>query len=182
MSFFKSNRMLVLILLITVLSGCGQSEPTTLPEPTDELNSPMALSSPLATPTKPQASPLPEESPDPTPLPPPPPSKGAVTGRIINAATGQRTIGMTVYLGTVKPMGSKDGNIVTMKENASPHTLSDADGYFAFTDIEPDTYALILWTPLNSIVVPDPDTGREFMVTVQDGQITELGDVVSNLP
>jgi len=125
---------------------------------------------------------LPSQAPTPTTLPPPAESKGAITGRLINAATGQDVVGLSVYLGEVADMGSEGDRVVTMREKASPHMLSSIGGYFGFTDIEPGTYALILWTPLNSVVVPDPATGKEFLVTVEAGVITELGDIITDLP
>jgi hypothetical protein len=173
----------LLVLLAVALSACSQSDPTpspqSQPQPTPTLDSPLAISSPLAPAFE---SPLPSQAPTPTRLPPPAESKGSITGRIINAATGQEVVGISIYLGTIQPMGSDGGQIVTMREKASPQTLSNIGGYFAIRDVEPGVYALILWTPFNSVVVPDPVTGQEFLITVEDGKITELGDVVSNLP
>ena len=175
----RTQFVFLLILVIGIVAGCGESNPSEPPEPTVKVDSPLTVTSPLSPPAAVESS----KSLMRTPLPQPPEGKGAVTGRMINVATGQRMIAMTVYLGDVASMGESEGNVVTIKENASPHTLTDADGYFALTDIEPGTYALVLWTPLNSIVVEDPDNaGKYFLVTVESAKITDLGEVVSVLP
>ncbi len=182
MRFSKQRFALLLIVSLTVsAAACSRSDPTASPEPTPtvESESPLPIDSPLSSAL---SSPLPSQLPTPTPLPAPEPGKGAVKGRILNTVTGQDVVGIAVYLGTFTSMGSDGGQIVTMRENASPHTLSNLGGYFAITDVEPGTYALILWTPFNSIVVPDPETGAEYAVTVEAGEITDLGDVVSALP
>lgn len=169
----------VLFLIVIVVAGCGEVKPSEPSQPTAVVDSPLAKTSPLSPPTT-VAS---DKSPMRTALPQPAEGKGAVTGRMINAATGQRMIAITVYLGDVASMGEGKGNVVTIKEKGSPRTLTDADGYFAFTDIEPGTYALVLWTPLNSIVVEDRDSpGEYFLVTVENSRITDLGEVFSVLP
>ena len=71
---------------------------------------------------------------------------------------------------------------ITMKQQASPHTMTDESGSFAFLDLEPGTFALILWTPVDSIVVDEPETGNGLMVMVEAGVITELGEITVNLP
>ena len=72
--------------------------------------------------------------------------------------------------------------VVTMRQQASPHTMTDESGNFTFLDLEPGTYALILWTPVNSLVINDPETSEGLLVTVEAGAITELGEITVNLP
>jgi hypothetical protein len=184
MRFSNQRFALLLIIPLAVFAhACSQPDPTATaspePTPTVESESPLPVDSPL---NSALSSPLPSQLPTPTPLPAPEPGKGSVTGRILNAVTGQDVVGIAVYLGTFTSMGSDGGQIVTMRENTSPQTLSNLGGYFAISDVEPGTYALILWTPFNSIVVPDPETGAQYAVTVEAGEITDLGDVVSVLP
>jgi len=69
-----------------------------------------------------------------------------------------------------------------MKQQASPHTMADESGRFAFPDLEPGTYALILWTPARSFVINDPETGQGLLVTVEAGVIIELGKIAVDLP
>jgi hypothetical protein len=90
---------------------------------------------------------------------------------------------MVIYLGELSPLeGAPGSHIITMLPSSSPSTTTDKNGYFAFLDVEPDTYALVIWTPGNSWVVTDPETGLDILVTVEAGAITDLGEVAIDLP
>jgi hypothetical protein len=68
-------------------------------------------------------------------------------------------------------------HLVMMNPSSAPGTTSDTHGYFAFQDIAPGTYALVIWTPAHSQVISDPETNLDILVTVQAGEITDLGKV-----
>jgi len=89
---------------------------------------------------------------------------------------------MPVFLGKLSPLSPGDSFVITMLPTTSPQAEVDAQGYFAFADVEPDTYAMIFWTPMNSWVISDPETEEAILVTVNVGEITDLGEVAVNLP
>ena len=119
----------------------------------------------------------------PTPVPTPSADKGAIIGRFLDSKTGEppRTV-MPVFLGELSPLSPGDSFVITMLPTSAPQTEVDAQGYFAFADVEPDTYAMVFWTPVNSWVISDPETEEAILVTVKAGKITDLGEVAVNLP
>jgi hypothetical protein len=89
---------------------------------------------------------------------------------------------MPVFLGQLSPLEPGDLFVITMLPTTAPQTGVDTQGYFAFSDVEPGTYALVFWTPMNSWVISDPETEEAILVTVNAGEITDLGEVAVNLP
>ncbi len=136
--------------------------------------------SPLSPSVQPSKSPI-----FPTPTPPKltNPAKGGVKGRLVLRSTGAPLLGFSVYLGDTLPIQPGDQHAITFQEKSSPHVDVDAQGNFAFVDVTPNTYALVLWTPLKSLVVPDPkQPTKELSIVVKAGEITDLGDIVSDMP
>lgn len=165
----------VLILgLLVLLIGCGSS-----PAPAGRATS---IPSPVQTPG---ASPVatPPLSTQPTPPALSDQSLGGVTGRFILQSTGKPAGGFAIYLGEQLPLDPGDQYAITIQQNSSPHVEVDPSGHFAFTDVKPGTYALVLWTLMKSQIIADPkDPSKELAVVISPGKITELGDVTSNLP
>ena len=89
---------------------------------------------------------------------------------------------MPVFLGELVPLTPGDEFMVTMLPSSSPQTGVDTQGYFAFSDVEPDTYAMVFWTPVKSWVVSDPETEEAILVTVNAGEIIDVGELTVNLP
>jgi hypothetical protein len=178
----------VVLLLTLLLVGCG-TEPTATPVQDTPLATAVAPTPtrPAPTPTEPvptptEPAPTPTES-APTPVPTPSADKGAIVGRFVDFETGEppRTV-MPVFLGQLSPLDPGDSFVITMLPTTAPQTGVDTQGYFAFSDVEPDTYALVFWTPINSWVVSDPETEEAILVTVNAGEITDLGEMAVNLP
>lgn len=167
----KHLRIVTLLILVIGLSACS-TEPT-LKVASD---SPLAQTSPLVTPTAYIAVP--------TPIPDPPPDKGAITGRFIDYVSGEPAVEMVVYLGELSPLniGDSESHVIMILPNSSPSTMTDRHGYFAFLNVEPGTYAMVMWTPVNSWVVSDPETKLGILVTVEAGVITDLGEIAIDLP
>ena len=183
--------LLAALALVVSLPGCGrpaqpggdterteetQSAVDTGPTAQTHFTSPLAQTSPLPTPTP---TPLP-----PTPFPPPAPDKGSITGQLIHFQTGEPLANTPIFLGQLSPLTTAEGltHTITVLPASSPHTMTDEQGYFSLLDVEPDTYALVIWTPVTSWVISDPDTQHEILVTVKAGEITDLGQVVSLAP
>ncbi|HID64258.1 MAG TPA: hypothetical protein EYP49_16185 [Anaerolineae bacterium] len=167
----KHLGIVILLTLLIGLSACNT-------EPTSEVafESPLARTSPLVTPTTGAFVP--------TPIPSPPPDKGAITGRFVDYISGEPAMEMVIYLGELSPLGTgdSDSHVITMLPSSSPSTTTDKHGYFAFLNVEPGTYAMVMWTPVNSWVVSDPETELDILVTVKAGATTDLGEVATDLP
>jgi hypothetical protein len=180
------KRLSIVLLLTLLLVGC-RAEPTATPVS----ESPPVQDTPLPTPTVPTPTkpaptptnpvPTPTES-IPTPAPTPSADKGAIVGRFVDFETGEppRTV-MPVFLGQLSPLSPGDSFVITVLPTSAPHTEVDTQGYFAFSDVEPDTYAMIFWTPMSSWVISDPETEEAILVTVNAGEVTDLGEVAIDL-
>lgn len=108
---------------------------------------------------------------------------GNVTGRLVGKGTHAPLQGLFVYLGDLVPLQDSSGNIVTLKQNASPHTSIDSDGYFVLLSVKPDTYALVAWTPIKSMVIVDPQQpNQEYHVVVKAGETADIGEVELDWP
>jgi len=166
------SSVVILLGLAISLSGCG-TEPTTSEV---AFESPLAHTSPLVTPTTNVIVP--------TPIPSPPLDKGAITGRFVDYISEEPAVEMVIYLGELSPLstGDSDSHVITMLPSSSPSTTTDKHGYFAFLDVEPGIYAMVMWTPVNSWVITDPETELDILVTVEAGAITELGKIATDLP
>jgi hypothetical protein len=164
----------VLLLLTLLLVGCG-AEPTATPVQDTPLPA-------TAEPTSTKPAPTPTE-PVPTPVPTPSADKGAIVGRFVDFETGE-PLGnaLPVFLGELSPLEPGDSFVITMLPTTSHQTAVDAQGYFAFSDVEPDTYAMIFWTPMSNWVINDPETEDAILVTVSAGEITDLGELAVDLP
>lgn len=165
------------VLLVAGMWGCGAGE-----DPTETMTeSPLATTSPLPTPT-----PVPTKlsSPDAPPVRLPTSGKGTIIGRFVDHESGEPGPETVVYLGDLIPveLEGEKSHLVTMNPDSSPSTATDREGWFVFEDVEPGTYAMVMWTPGNSWVVSDPDTELNILVTVEADRITDLGEVRTNLP
>ncbi|NJM42185.1 MAG: hypothetical protein HC853_16265 [Anaerolineae bacterium] len=108
-------------------------------------------------------SPLPNNAPDGLDYPKPSAGKGAITGRLVTMLNGLETgyKGGDLYLGVFFAGSKADAPLMV---SVSPDTDPKAvvygnDGRFAFTDIAPGTYTLVVWNPTTSFVVEKPGEG-----------------------
>lgn len=162
---------LVFVFIILVLAACDRSytAPDLSKSPLDTTISPITISTAVFVPT---------------PIPTPLPDKGSITGRFINYESREPIGGVIVYLGTISPfkIENSESHIITVLPNSSPNTLTDSYGYFAFLNVNPGVYAMIIWLPEKSWVVSAPNTGKAILIEVKEGKTTVLGDLFINPP
>lgn len=178
---FKKRRFATIVLLVvssTLLIGCGKS-----PTPT-------TVESIISTPVEGQSSTSPQ--PTPTPLPPsrsrlPTPSSsdigvvGGVLLRDIDSTDSTPSAETTLQLARV--IRSEDGTplVATAGDKSSPTTVTDQSGSFAFTDVPPNTYGLVLVSPVGSFMLKD-ETGDNLLIDVESGEVLDLGEVHTDVP
>jgi len=166
--------LLVLVALLLLLAGCGgtpepvpadntqTSPPATEPaQPTDDGGD--AIQSPLPTP---QVD-LPWDA---------EPAEGAaiVRGRIEIVQAG--VLLGELYLAKAVPTTNPEVELLELDEDNSPRAQLDrSTGQFIFVDVEPGKYGLIVWEPMSSGPVPDPETGETLFFEVSAGEVKDLG-------
>jgi hypothetical protein len=142
----------------------------------------IACRTPVVTP-----APAPELAVQPTPAelvpfvaPTPASGLGTVTGRMVMTDPPDEPYLTGLYLGSTiyAAEGGDSPPLVSFSETDSPKAVQDPEtGQFIFTNIQPGEYALIIWTPVFSMIVIDPATGEEVFFHVEGDQITDLGTI-----
>jgi hypothetical protein len=117
-----------------------------------------------------------EEFPNVT-FPTPSPQKGVIIGRLISSTDQLPIKNHLIYLGEYLYLTPGPDYLITLQIRNSDHVSTNEQGIFIFTDVEPAQYPMILWTPGQSLVVPEKDSQNELLVDVQAGKTTDLGDL-----
>lgn len=168
---------LFLVIVSMLLIGCAGS------------GTPAAVESIVSTPEANQSSTSPQPTPTPAPpsafaLPTPSSSDVAVVGGILlrGPYNGDIQPGSDSTLRLARVIRSDDGTplMASAGEKSSPTTITDQQGGFAFVDVPPNTYGLVLVTPLGSFLLKD-QTGDEFLIDVEPGEVLDLGEVQTDI-
>ncbi len=110
---------------------------------------------------------------------------GVVTGtlyRVDEAGQREPLRGATLYLGTIIKAADGTEAMAQMDRATSPKALTNGLGQFAFVDVPPERYGLMLDTIQGTLLLNDPATGGDFVVEVAGGQTIELGELAYPLP
>jgi hypothetical protein len=155
---------------LSFLSGCVTSTPVPVTPPPSPLTSPLPTLRPAATAVVP-----------PVARPVSGAGKGGVIGRLVaGSPDGQGYVGGDLYLGSLIPASDPQAQpMISFSENVDPKAgVYQSDGNFAFGDIQPGEYALIVWNPVSSFVVELPNGGGMVRVKVEPDAISNLGTIV----
>jgi len=165
------SRTVRLILILTLaLAACkaGRSDLTSLESP---LSRPIAFDSPLPNLTVVDAA---------TPVSQPPADLGLVMGTLKPVRGELRSVplsGVSLYLAPL--IHSTDGQSAMAKHNAKydPKAAIDEAGRFVFPNVEPDVYALVYSSVISEFLVKEPGSNKDLLITVEAGQIADLGEI-----
>ena len=107
--------------------------------------------------------------------------KGNVIGLITRAPRGVEPYPMTdtkLYLAEMlrNAQGELAG-LAGVDEERAPFTWTDYQGQFAFTDVEPGHYALVIKHPLTLVLAHDVPSNSDIVVEVIAGQVQDLGAI-----
>lgn len=111
------------------------------------------------------------------PYPKPRPGTGAVIGKLELAVLDNPAYGAgDLFLGRLIPASVPDAPpVVSFDYNSDPRTVvHEPNGTFAFTNVVPGNYALLIWTPAIGFVVEKPEGGLVVVVIEMDKTI-DLG-------
>jgi hypothetical protein len=113
--------------------------------------------------------------------PQPSPGKGAIVGRLINNATNGPGHSVRVYLGVKVVAEPGPAYFISTQRNSSPQGDTTPQGYFTINDVEPGTYALVVWSPQASQVLTDPETNQDYFVDIVADEVLEIGNLYFTL-
>ncbi|HBY95640.1 MAG: hypothetical protein M5U01_11170 [Ardenticatenaceae bacterium] len=162
-----------LVIVGVLLSACQVGPRAAVPTPT--LTPPAApTEGPVADPTASVA---------PLVIPTAAPERGVVHGLLRREVQETPINDVDLYLAEIIPGDSNVMRVAGLDTNAAPHAMTNTNGEFVFSDVEPGEYALALVTPIGSMLVPDPKTpGRDILFTLEAGQTLDLGTLHAILP
>lgn len=188
---------IALLLIAVLLAGCSTgAEPTPVPELTDRDAAPEQVSPdaaypepgypepPVAQPSEayPGVDALADQQatrealPTLTPLGDPAPGKGHLTGQIENERDGQTReplAGWRLLLAQVHyDVSGNISPVASVVEGRAPEAVTDRDGRYAFADLEPGLYALVLSHPMSVSVARDVRTEQDVVVEILAGETT----------
>lgn len=108
-------------------------------------------------------------------LPEQDPDLGSVTGVLLTNNTP--VVNATLYLAEVLKDDQGRESVASFDRVNSPRTFTDAQGRFRFVNVPPGRYGLVLDKILDSYLLNDPETGGQFLITVEVGQEADLGEL-----
>lgn len=153
---------LFFIFIVTLVSGCGASGPTSTP-----------AVSPIIPPVSPIATPQSVPAIRSTPLP----DKTSITGKIVSTGglTQQPLAKTIVRLARVYWNSDKTDGAVVLDGASSPSSITNDTGEFYFDNVEAVDYAVVVGdAEVKSVIVSQPD-GSARVVTGVSGKIVEVG-------
>lgn len=109
--------------------------------------------------------------------PVPQPGTGIVIGTISSSSKSKSHFNAKdLYL--AKMVSSSQANaapIISFTPATDPSTsIQNKDGSFAFTNVQPGMYVLIIWTPMSSSVIRS-GSGEIIKLNVESGKVADLG-------
>jgi hypothetical protein len=98
-------------------------------------------------------------------------------------ADGRSEPGASTKLQLARVIRDEDGTplVASAGEKTSPTTVTGENGAFVFTEVPPDTYAIVVVTPIGSFMIED-DMGKDFLIDIESGGVLDLGEIHTDIP
>lgn len=109
----------------------------------------------------------------------PQPGTGAVIGRLTDIRTGQPAVKTILYL--EQTINHDAPSMLYGPLSGQPRTDSTPDGSFTFNNVPPGEYILALYSPVDILYYQQGD-GKAVLIQVKDGEVLDLGQVVTFIP
>ena len=179
--------MLLTVLLLALSVACSSSNIQTTETPAMQEDTAYPVATTMSFEAD-QAYPV-AEMPSPEPeldtisefvVPAPGAATGVVIGQLLTPDLDGQPYLTNLFLGdTIYGDGQKETPpIISFSETESLEGIQNKQtGEFVFSDVPPGEYALIIWTPVFSMVVLDQDTQQEIIFEVQSGETIDLGAI-----
>jgi hypothetical protein len=100
-----------------------------------------------------------------------------VTGILLRGDPPEAPQVAILYLGRI--LTHTDGTPVMagVDKQTAPSSGVDATGHFAFSEVPPGQYALVLDAVSKTLILRDPVDGTDLFIEVTAGEVTDLGEL-----
>lgn len=104
-------------------------------------------------------------------------SAPALTGRLVSVSTSRPLANVPVHLARVFWNEEGTDGAYILNTAQSPSAATASDGFFAFEDLDPHDYVLVVGEmPTDNVIVSNPD-GSARTFTVERGAVTDIGKI-----
>ncbi len=185
--------LVLLIILGVIITACKSSEAPNSdfeiedPVVTTESGYPISVESSVQKETKKSAAyPISEPETETevsilTDLPDSTPDKGIIYGSLFSLDLNEPIAFTRTYVANKVPVEGSDEFVFSIQENSSPQFQTNALGEFIIQNIPPGEYVFIMVTPINTLPILNAE-GEEIEITIQGGELLDLGEVFANWP
>ena len=103
-------------------------------------------------------------------------------GRLISASNGAPLGNTVIRLARVFWNQDHTEGVYVLEGARSPSYITDGEGFFAFTNVEPADYVIVVGDIYgNYVVISNPD-GTAKIFSVEEGKIIDIGQIRVKLP
>lgn len=105
---------------------------------------------------------------------------GSIKGSLFggSGATRYAARDAVLFLGNIVQGADGKEGIVSLDRITAPRADVNADGTFTFVNVPPGRYGLTAEIDTLSLLLNKPADGSEFIITVEAGKQTDLGELV----
>ncbi|MBC8163216.1 MAG: hypothetical protein H7Z42_18565 [Roseiflexaceae bacterium] len=109
---------------------------------------------------------------------------GNVAGTLLRIKDGKNEafVGIPLYLGDLVASTEGVEGISSLSRETAPKTYTEDSGAFVFADVPVGRYTLWLDTPRGPVMLNEPTTGGDLIITVDGGKISTLGSLPYDIP
>jgi hypothetical protein len=112
----------------------------------------------------------------------PEPGKANAVGRVMTRGANEPYANVIVRLAPVVDLGTDEDDAFALDDANSPGTVTDAQGYFAFANVEPGDYVLIFGNVSTIYLIPTSTPDHAIVVKLTAGQVTDIGELPIMFP
>jgi hypothetical protein len=101
---------------------------------------------------------------------------GIITGVLLDEES-EPISDLGVFLADLTDGPEGESKIITFQLGSSKRGVTDAQGRFIIEDVMPASYSLAIWTPSQSVLIPEPGStdGNAILVEVETGKTVDVG-------
>lgn len=111
----------------------------------------------------------------------PVPGNGAMVGQILNQVTGEPMTDTIVRLARVFWNEDQSGGAFVLEGATSPSAVTSLDGTFAFSNVPPADYVLVVGEVIGYNVIIQEEDGSARIYTINPDEILEIKPLSVNL-